>query len=199
MKNCGHRSLIWEILWKGGFTINAFGCNVSLVSIRMHFAHTFPLVYSLQLQKEKLDTINSVQGASLGELEKQLTESKKILGKMKQNLEGELLNNIIDVAIRADVDGDGQMTDDEINRAIQEMSGISGVEVDVDGIRSMIIKDGRSIDGEYFSSFKVKDSPSIFESLSFLVHFSAIMDLIRNLLRDDTPPEETLFKYVRKK
>ena len=42
-----------------------------------------------------MDTIQSVQGASLDELENQLKESQRIYGKMKQNLQGEILQNLI--------------------------------------------------------------------------------------------------------
>ena len=57
---------------------------------------SFFLYYqSLKAQKDKLDTIQSVQGASLDELENQLKESQRIYGKMKQNLQGEILQNLI--------------------------------------------------------------------------------------------------------
>ena len=46
-----------------------------------------------------MDTIQSVQGASLDELENQLKESQRIYGKMKQNLQGEILQNLISGAL----------------------------------------------------------------------------------------------------
>ena len=67
-----------------------------------HAHHCFSLKFfnrichhSLKAQKDKLDTIQSVQGASLDELENQLKESQRIYGKMKQNLQGEILQNLI--------------------------------------------------------------------------------------------------------
>jgi hypothetical protein len=105
----------------------------------------------LKLQKDKLDTINSVQGASSDELEKQLDESKQIYSKMQQNLQGDILNNLIDIALACDEDEDMVLSDAEIDKAILRLEGIHGLDLDNEGIRQAIIDNGRSLEGAYLS------------------------------------------------
>lgn len=101
--------------------------------------------------KDKLDTINSVQGASSDELEKQLDESKQIYSKMQQNLQGDILNNLIDIALACDEDEDMVLSDAEIDKAILRLEGIHGLDLDNEGIRQAIIDNGRSLEGAYLS------------------------------------------------
>lgn len=127
---------------------------------------------SLKLQKEKLDTIASVQGQSIGELETQLEETRKIYGRLQDNLQGDILNNLIEVALACDTDENMVLSDAEIDGAISKLESIHGVNVDNEVIRKVLVQNGRSLD--------------------------AIMDLIRNLLRDDIPLEESLFRESKK-
>jgi hypothetical protein len=130
-------------------------------------------LFSLKLLKEKLDTLNSVQGASLDQLEKQLKESKSICGKMKLNLQGEILNNIIDVAFMSDCDGDEKLSDEEIEKAIQRLEGINGVELDNDGIRNAIVQSGRSIEGAWIETSVLLNEDAFLGALTILFcHFS---------------------------
>jgi hypothetical protein len=102
---------------------------------------------SLKLTKDKLDTIQSVQGLSLDELERQLGESKSILGKMHKNLQGDILSNLIEVAMACDEDGDFTLDDGEIAAIIHKLEGIHGVDVDNGKIKKMIVDSGRKIEG----------------------------------------------------
>lgn len=104
---------------------------------------------SLKLQKEKLDTITSVQGASLDELERQLTETKQIYNKLQQNLQGDILNNLIEVALACDQDADMVLSDQEIDGAIERLEQVHGIDVDNEGVRNALIQNGRSLDGTF--------------------------------------------------
>jgi hypothetical protein len=99
-----------------------------------------------------LDTINSVQGASLDQLERQLEESKNILGKMNQNLQGDILQNLIEIAMACDEDGDSQLNDEEIESVIIKLENLNGVEIDNERIRDLIIQNGRQLEGTFVYS-----------------------------------------------
>lgn len=94
-----------------------------------------------------MDTLQSVQGASLDKLERQLQESRNIYNRMKSNLQGEILNNLIDIALACDEDQDMMLSDEEIDGAITRLESIHGIDVDNEGVRKAIIQNGRSLDG----------------------------------------------------
>lgn len=109
----------------------------------------------------------------MDQLEKQLKESKTICGKMKLNLQGEILNNIIDVAFMSDCDGDEKLSDEEIEKAIQRLEGINGVELDNDGIRNAIVQSGRSIEGAWIETSVLLNEDAFLGALTILFcHFS---------------------------
>lgn len=102
---------------------------------------------SLKVQKEKLDIIQSTQVTSLDALENQLEESKEILAKMKQNVQGEVLGNLFDVLLVADLDGDDVLSNEEIHDLIVKMERLHGVDFNDELVKQTIIDNGRSIDG----------------------------------------------------
>jgi hypothetical protein len=102
---------------------------------------------SLKSMQEKLKTIQSAQGASLDELEKQLQESKNIYNRMELNLQGEILQNLLSVIMACDNDGDQLMDDDDIERLIHKLEGIQGVDLKDEMIRKKIVDCGRSLNG----------------------------------------------------
>jgi hypothetical protein len=97
--------------------------------------------------QEKLKTIQSAQGASLDELEKQLQDTKNIYNRMELNLQGEILQNLLSVIMACDNDGDQLMDDDDIERLIHKIEGIQGVDLRDDMIRKKIVDCGRSLNG----------------------------------------------------
>lgn len=106
-------------------------------------------VVSLKTMKDKLGIIQSVQGASLDELEHQLQESRNIYSKMSQNLQGEILQNLISVILACDQDGDMVLSDEEIDDIILKLEGIHNLDLDEDMIRAKIQDCGRSLNGMY--------------------------------------------------
>jgi hypothetical protein len=127
---------------------------------------------SLKLQKQKLDTIASAQGTSISDLESQLEETRKIYEKLQTNLQGDVLNNLVEIALACDENGDMLLSDGEIDATISKLESINGLDLDNAGIRKVLVQNGRS--------------------------FDAIMDLVRNLLRTDIPLEQSLFKEATK-
>ncbi|KAL3944138.1 MAG: hypothetical protein SGBAC_001785 [Bacillariaceae sp.] len=103
-------------------------------------------VKGLKVQKEKLDIIQSTQVTSLDALENQLEESKEILAKMKQNVQGEVLGNLFDVLLVADLDGDDVLSNEEIHDLIVKMERLHGVDFNDELVKQTIIDNGRSID-----------------------------------------------------
>lgn len=128
-------------------------------------------VKGLKVQKAKLDTINSAQVTSLDALENQLEESREILNKMKQNVQGEILGNLFDIILAVDADGDDILSDDEIDALIQSMEKLNGVDFRDEVVRNAIIDKGRSID--------------------------AIMDLVTNTLKEDVSEREKYFHITK--
>jgi hypothetical protein len=114
------------------------------------------ILYSLKSLQQKLETIQSVQGASLEELEKQLQDSRVIAKKMSQNLQGDILQNLISVVLACDQDGDMTMSDAEIDDLIAKLEGVHGIQLKEDLIRSKIIEMGRSLNGTFVTFFSKK-------------------------------------------
>lgn len=83
----------------------------------------------------------------MDDLERQLNETKKIYEKMQQNLQGDVLNNLIDIALACDQDADMVLSDKEIDDAIARLEKIHGIDVDNEGVRKALIQNGRSLDG----------------------------------------------------
>jgi uncharacterized coiled-coil protein SlyX len=100
---------------------------------------------SLKESKEKLDIIQSVQGQSLNELEKQLVESRKILSSMKDTLVGDILQNLMTVVLAADDNGDMLLSDIEIDELVTNFEDLQGLDLNNDTIKKVIIGKGRSV------------------------------------------------------
>jgi hypothetical protein len=109
----------------------------------MYLIGIIPIVCSFQL-----DIIQSVQGQSLDELEKQLEESREILSTMKDDLAGDILQNIISVVLAADDNGDNVLSDAEIDEVVRNIEGLQGVDLPDAKLKQLIIGKGRSVTGE---------------------------------------------------
>jgi len=102
---------------------------------------------SLLETKKKLDTLKSVEGQSLDELEKQLEESRSILKGMKDDLAGDVMQNIMTVVLAADDNGDMMLSDDEIDQVVKSLESLNGVDINDENARALIIAKGRDIPG----------------------------------------------------
>ena len=104
-------------------------------------------VTDLKTTKEKLDTLQSVQGQSIDELERQLAESRKILEMQKDSLSGDILSNIMTVVLAADDDGDMLLSDAEIDEVTKNIESLQGVDFNDAQLKKLIISKGRDIPG----------------------------------------------------
>ena len=130
-------------------------------------------VGNLQDMKDTLEMVQATEGQSVGELEKQLEQSKDILNRMEDNLMADVLQNLISVVLGCDNDGDTTLSDEEIDSLILKMEGVHGIDLKEDLLRTKLIEKGRSL--------------------------NAVLEVIRNVLDDDVPAEENIFNFVETK
>jgi hypothetical protein len=118
-----------------------------------------------------LEDIQGLNGANLSTLEAQLDESRGILQQMELNFKGELLQNLMTVALAMDRDGNMILSNEEISELIHTLEGMNGIQLKEDLLKQRIIDQGRSLAG--------------------------IMQVARNLLlSDDDPAEESIFSFI---
>jgi hypothetical protein len=119
-----------------------------------------------------LETVRAVEGQSVDELERQLGESRQILDSMQDNLTGDILQNLISVVLTVDNDGDSVLSDAEIDDLIAKIEGMQGVDLKENLLRKKLTEQGRSL--------------------------NAIMDVAKNLLDDECPPDQNIFTFINK-
>ena len=117
-----------------------------------------------------MQTLQSVQGRSLTELEDQMEDSRKILARMGDNYKARLLQNLISIVLALDDDGSGCLSDAGVNKLIVRIGAIKGVKLKEDKLREEITRHGRSV--------------------------QAIMGVLRHLLTNDVPTEHNIFCFV---
>lgn len=125
-------------------------------------------VKSLKEMEETLKVIENTNSQQVDALEEQLEESKQILERMERNTTTLVLQNITEVALGSDLDGDGKMSDDEIDFLITKLNSYETVEVNEELFKETIVGKDRSLNG--------------------------IMAVIKNLLTDDIPDNENIIK-----
>lgn len=96
--------------------------------------------------EQTLSTLQSVQGQSVDELERQLEEAKEIKAKMKQNERGRVLQNLVTILLNADQEGDMMFSDTDIDLLIERLEGLHDVDIDDEKIRKIIVENGRSVE-----------------------------------------------------
>jgi len=124
-------------------------------------------VDNLREMEETLANVKAMEGKSIDILEDQLETSQQILKDMEKNLKATILQNLISIVFESDIDGDNKMSDAELDEFMARMENIGGVQVKEELFRKKIIDSGRSL--------------------------NAVMDVIRNLLDEEVPPEERIF------
>jgi hypothetical protein len=113
-----------------------------------------------------LQVITSTQGASVAGFEKQVEENKEILRKMKKSTKGRVIQNLISIIYRGDEDADDLIDPEEVDKVIQGLEKITGVQVNEDKLRAAI--SGKSID--------------------------SVIEVVKNLTNDDLAPEDRIFE-----
>jgi hypothetical protein len=80
-------------------------------------------------------------------LEKQLNESKAILATMKDDVAGDILQNIMTVVLGADDNGDMILSDEEIDEVVKNIESLHGIDLNDEELKKVIIGKGRDIPG----------------------------------------------------
>jgi uncharacterized membrane protein len=119
--------------------------------------------------EDTLETLQSVQGVSMHELEGQLRESQEIWNTLDRDLQSEIVRALIGVIMGADLDQDFLLSDGEIDDIIHKMEAIHGVQLKEDLLKRIVIEQGRSI--------------------------KSIMALARNLMQENDP-EKNIFSFI---
>jgi hypothetical protein len=125
--------------------------------------------HSFKAMEDTLETLQSVQGVSMEELEEQLHESQEILSTLDRDLQSEIVRALVGVIVGADVDRDFLLSDGEIDDIIHKMEAIHGVQLKEDLLKSIVIEQGRSIKG--------------------------IMAVARNLMQENDPAKN-IFSFI---
>mmetsp|Transcript_15339 Transcript_15339/g.21366 ORF Transcript_15339/g.21366 Transcript_15339/m.21366 type:complete len:247 (+) Transcript_15339:58-798(+) len=118
---------------------------------------------------EALQVITSTQGQNVSAFEEQVKENRGILEKMRENHQANVLQNLLSVILRCDTDGDFNMDDNEVDNLMVKLERIGGVKIRRDRFRSVMTN--KSID--------------------------SVMDVVKNLLQEDTPEDQKIF-YIEK-
>ena len=95
-------------------------------------------VGKLEDTEKALDAITETQGNSVKAFAMQVDENKEILDKMESNLRANVLQNVIDILIRSDNDGDFIIDDVEVDDLIARMERLQGGDMDDDKVRKII-------------------------------------------------------------
>jgi hypothetical protein len=120
----------------------------------------------LQEIDQALAVITQSQGQNIDAFAKQVEENKVILQQMKGNLKANVLQNLLSVILRSDMDKNFVMDAGEIDQLIRRIQNINDVKLNEVKFRQAI--QGQSV--------------------------SAVMDIVKNLLGSDVPPEDRIFE-----
>lgn len=140
--------------------------------LKQSVAELTETVGKLEDVEQALDAITEVQGQSIETFTRQVEENKQILEKLEENHKCIVLQNIIDVIYRNDVDGDGDIQDHEIDSLISHIKGVNGVQVEEGKFRSAIKGSGGGM--------------------------SAVLDIVKNLLNEEQG-DDSIFTIVGNK
>jgi glutaredoxin 2 len=88
--------------------------------------------------EQALQVLTNTQGQSIEAFQKQVTDNQQILAQMKKNVQANVLQNLLSVVLRSDVNRDMSMSDTEITTLIRRLQNISGVQVNEAKFRTAI-------------------------------------------------------------
>jgi hypothetical protein len=125
---------------------------------------------SLPQLEQTLEDVKTLNIASLDEIQTHLEESKQVLREMARNRKAELLHNLVTVALAMDKDGNRILSNEEIDEIVVTTKSIQGVRLRENVLRRTIIDYGRSVAG--------------------------VMEVARNLVKEDLSEEEKIFSFV---
>jgi hypothetical protein len=102
-------------------------------------------VKRLKESQDALVYLKSSKNVSIQLLEKQIEKSEATLVLMKKNHINELVDNIFDVMLAVDTDGDFKLSDKEIATLTSRLQGIHDIQIDSSMFKCKIIEAGRDM------------------------------------------------------
>jgi len=118
-----------------------------------------------------LHELTKDQGQSVKQLVEQLDEMRQIQKDMKENLNGQIIQNVITVVLSADKNNNQEFDDKEMNNLIFRLkaglANFEGLRLDEDNFRKVMSKNGSNV--------------------------MATIDIITNFLDDDPTNDENIF------
>ena len=123
-------------------------------------------VQHLEDVQEALNSITNTQGQSVEEFSKQVDENRRLLKQMKSNLKASILQNLLSVILRSDADSDFIISESETDDLVRRLNNLSGLKLRETKFRAAVL--GKSI--------------------------QSVMDVVKNLLRDDVPEDQIIFE-----
>lgn len=103
-------------------------------------------VDKLEEMEDTFDYINEMNIESVEEFRQQVKEGKIILGMMRKNLKASALQNVITVVLNSDVDKNFVFDKQEIEKLIENLKAINGLEMDERKFRQLIADNEGSVD-----------------------------------------------------
>ena len=103
-------------------------------------------VDKLEEMEDTFDYINEMNIESVEEFRQQVQEGKMILGMMRKNLKASALQNVITVVLNSDVDSNFVFDEQEIEKLIENLKAINGLEMDEQRFRKLIADNNGSVD-----------------------------------------------------
>ena len=100
---------------------------------------------SLKVMEAALGTLQAMSGDCVRELEDQVKKQRDIKASLKTNVKNELVQTLMDIALNCDTDQDSQLSDAEIEKLVQKLEGIHGIDVREQKIRQMVADHGRNV------------------------------------------------------
>ena len=126
-------------------------------------------VENLKETDKALKALTATQGLTVEEFAQQVEQNKLLLANMRTNLRAEVLQNLMDLLLRYDQDKNVVLEESEIDLLIKRIKAMAGVRLNEERFRRAISK---------------SDTTSVQD----------VMYVFKNLLRNNIPPEERIFR-----
>ena len=121
----------------------------------------------LEHVEQAFEAVTQTQNNSISAFAEQVQQSREILQKMKLSHRDEVLQNIIEVIIRSDLDGNNDLNDKEVDTLMKRLRQINGVQVNEGKFQAAIKGGGRSL--------------------------HAVMDVVKELVNEDVAEKDATF------
>lgn len=102
-------------------------------------------ISGLEFVETALSTITETSGKSIAQFAEQVSENKGINDDMTKNLRQNVLQNLVTVMMRCDINKDNHMNDEETEDLIERINSLNIVKLNEDRFRNAVRKSGGSL------------------------------------------------------